>query len=68
MREQAVELWKWLQQGAYFYVCGDAKRMAKDVDAALHAIVAEQGGMTPEAAVEWVKQFKKDGRYQRDVY
>ena len=68
MRENAVELWKWIQQGAYFYVCGDAKRMAKDVDAALHAIVAEQGGMTPEAAVEWVKQFKKDGRYQRDVY
>ena len=68
MRENAAELWKWLQQGAYFYVCGDAKRMAKDVDAALHALVAEQGGMTPEAAVEWVKQFKKDGRYQRDVY
>jgi sulfite reductase (NADPH) flavoprotein alpha-component len=42
--------------------------MAKDVDAALHAIVAEQGGLTPEAAVDWVKQFKKDGRYQRDVY
>ena len=68
MREQATELWKWLQQGAYFYVCGDAKRMAKDVDAALHAVVAEQGGMTPEAAGEWVKQLKKDGRYQRDVY
>ena len=68
MREQAAELWRWIQQGAYFYVCGDAKRMAKDVDAALHAIVAEQGAMTPEAAVEWVKQFKKDGRYQRDVY
>ena len=68
MRENAAELWKWLQQGAYFYVCGDAKRMAKDVDAALHALVAEQGGMTPEAAVEWVKQLKKDGRYQRDVY
>lgn len=68
MRENAVELWKWIQQGAYFYVCGDAKRMAKDVDATLHAIVAEQGGLTPEAAVEWVKQFKKDGRYQRDVY
>ena len=68
MRENAAELWKWIQQGAYFYVCGDAKRMAKDVDAALHALVSEQGGMTPEAAVEWVKQFKKDGRYQRDVY
>jgi len=68
MRENAAELWRWLQAGAYFYVCGDAKRMAKDVDAALHAIVAEQGGLTPEAAVDWVKQFKKDGRYQRDVY
>jgi len=68
MRENAAELWKWIQQGAYFYVCGDAKRMAKDVDAALHAIVAEQGGLSPEAAAEWVKQFKKDGRYQRDVY
>ncbi len=68
MRENAAELWKWIQQGAYFYVCGDAKRMAKDVDAALHAIVSEQGGMTPEADDDWVKQFKKDGRYQRDVY
>ena len=68
MRENAVELWRWLQAGAYFDLCGDAKRMAKDVDAALHAIVAEQGGLTPEAAVDWVKQFKKDGRYQRDVY
>jgi sulfite reductase (NADPH) flavoprotein alpha-component len=68
MREQAAELWRWIQEGAYFYVCGDAKRMAKDVDAALHAIVAEQGAMTPEAAAEWVKQFKRDGRYQRDVY
>ena len=68
MQEQAAELWQWLQRGAYFYVCGDAKRMAKDVDAALHKVVAEQGGMTPEAAVAWVKQLKQDGRYQRDVY
>jgi sulfite reductase (NADPH) flavoprotein alpha-component len=68
MRENAAELWRWIQRGAYFYVCGDAKRMAKDVDAALHAMVVEQGGLTPEAAIEWVKQFKKDGRYQRDVY
>jgi sulfite reductase (NADPH) flavoprotein alpha-component len=68
MLEQASELWRWLQRGAYFYVCGDAKRMAKDVDAMLHRIVAEQGGMTPEATVAWVKQLKQDGRYQRDVY
>ena len=42
--------------------------MAKDVDAALHQIVSEHGKMSPEAAIDWVKQFKKDGRYQRDVY
>ena len=68
MRENAAELWKWISEGAYFYVCGDAKRMAKDVDAALHQIVSEYGKMSPEAAIDWVKQFKKDGRYQRDVY
>jgi sulfite reductase (NADPH) flavoprotein alpha-component len=68
MRKCAAELWAWLQDGAYFYVCGDAKRMAKDVDAALHEIIAEQGGLTPEGAADYVKQMKKDKRYQRDVY
>jgi sulfite reductase (NADPH) flavoprotein alpha-component len=68
MREQAAELWAWLKGGAHFYVCGDAKRMAKDVDAALHEIVAQQGGMPPEQAVGYVKQLKKEKRYQRDVY
>jgi sulfite reductase (NADPH) flavoprotein alpha-component len=68
MRENAAEFWSWLQGGAHLYVCGDAKRMAKDVDAALHAIVAQHGGMTPEQAVAYVKQLKKDDRYQRDVY
>ena len=68
MRESAVEFWAWLREGAYFYVCGDAKHMAKDVDAALHEIVATQGGMTAEQAVEYVKQLKKQKRYQRDVY
>ena len=68
MRERASELWSWLRGGAHFYVCGDAKRMAKDVDAALHEIVREQGGMTPEQAVEYVKAMKKEQRYQRDVY
>lgn len=68
MRENAAELWLWLKGGAYFYVCGDAKAMAKDVDAALHEIVAQHGGMTPEQAVEYVKQLKKEKRYQRDVY
>ena len=68
MRENAAELWSWIKGGAYFYVCGDAKRMAKDVDAALLDIVAQQGGMDAAAAAEFVKQLKKDKRYQRDVY
>jgi sulfite reductase (NADPH) flavoprotein alpha-component len=68
MRENAAELWSWLQGGANFYVCGDAKRMAKDVDTALHEIIASQGGMSGEQAAEYVKQLKKDKRYQRDVY
>lgn len=68
MREKAAELWSWIKGGGYFFVCGDAKRMAKDVDQALHDIIAEQGGMTIEQAQEYVKQMKKDKRYQRDVY
>jgi sulfite reductase (NADPH) flavoprotein alpha-component len=68
MRENAAELWRWLHGGAFFYVCGDAKRMAKDVDTALHQIIAEQGGMPLEQAVEYVKAMKKEKRYQRDVY
>ena len=68
MRESAGELWQWLQGGAYFFVCGDAKRMAKDVDQALHEIAASEGGMPPASAVDFVKQLKKDRRYQRDVY
>ncbi|HVW20680.1 MAG TPA: sulfite reductase subunit alpha [Opitutaceae bacterium] len=68
MRENAAELWAWIERGGFFFVCGDAKRMAKDVDTALHDIVAERGGMGPEAAAAYVKQMKKDKRYQRDVY
>ena len=68
MRENAAELWAWLQGGAHFYVCGDAKRMAKDVDAALHEIIATHGAMAPEQAVAYVKELKKAERYQRDVY
>ena len=68
MRENAAEFWAWLQGGAHFYVCGDAKRMAKDVDTALHDIVRDQGGMTAEQAIEYVRRMKKDRRYQRDVY
>ncbi len=68
MRANAAELWSWLQGGACFFVCGDAKRMAKDVDVALHEIIAAQGGMSSAQAVDYVKQLKKDKRYQRDVY
>jgi sulfite reductase (NADPH) flavoprotein alpha-component len=68
MRENAAELWSWIRGGASFYVCGDAKRMAKDVETALHDIILEQGGMTAPAAVDYVKQMKKDKRYQKDVY
>ena len=68
MRENAAELWSWIKGGAHFYVCGDAKRMAKDVDTALLDVIAQQGGLDALAAAEYVKQLKKDKRYQRDVY
>lgn len=68
MRENAPELWSWIQGGAHFYVCGDAHRMAKDVDAVLHEVIAREGGLEPAAAAEYVKKMKKDKRYQRDVY
>jgi sulfite reductase (NADPH) flavoprotein alpha-component len=68
MRQNAAELWSWIKNGGYFFVCGDAKRMAKDVDAALHEIIAQQGGMEPAAAIDYVKAMKKEKRYQRDVY
>lgn len=68
MLQQGAELWKWFQDGAAFYVCGDASRMAKDVDAALHKIAEEHGGLSAEDAAAWVNQLKKDKRYLRDVY
>ena len=68
MLENAEELYRWLEEGAYFYVCGDASRMAKDVDAALHKIVETAGGKTPHEAAEYVEALKKAKRYKRDVY
>jgi sulfite reductase (NADPH) flavoprotein alpha-component len=68
MLEHAAELWSWMQDGAHFYVCGDASRMAKDVDAALHQVVQTAGGMSVEAAAAWVGKMKTEKRYQRDVY
>jgi len=68
MRENAAELWAWLEAGAHFYVCGDAARMAKDVDAALHQIIETAGGKSPDDAKAYVAQLKNEKRYQRDVY
>ncbi|MEO0510478.1 MAG: assimilatory sulfite reductase (NADPH) flavoprotein subunit [Verrucomicrobiota bacterium] len=68
MRENAKEIYNWLQEGASFYVCGDASRMAHDVDKALHDIVAQEGGLSEEASVDYIKQLKADKRYLRDVY
>jgi len=68
MLENAKELWNWLEQEAHFYVCGDASRMAKDVDKALHEVVKLAGDRSEEAAAEYVQKLKADKRYQRDVY
>jgi sulfite reductase (NADPH) flavoprotein alpha-component len=66
--ERGAELWAWLQEGAHVYVCGDASRMAKDVEAALHQIGERAGGLTGDGARDYVNQLKTEKRYQRDVY
>jgi len=70
MRQQARELWAWLQNGAYFYVCGDARNMAKGVHQALVEIAQQEGGLSPEAAAHYVNVtlMKTEARYLRDVY
>jgi sulfite reductase (NADPH) flavoprotein alpha-component len=68
MRENGAEVWRWLADGAHFYICGDAKRMARDVEAALVDVIAAHGGRTPDEAVKLVQEMKKAGRYQADVY
>ena len=68
MREHGARLWAWLEDGAHFYVCGDASRMAKDVDAALRDIVATHGGLSADAADAYVKHLVTRRRYVRDVY
>ena len=68
MIEQATLFWDWLESGAYVYVCGDANRMARDVDASLHAVVRQAGQRSPEAAAEYVRALVAAGRYRRDVY
>jgi sulfite reductase (NADPH) flavoprotein alpha-component len=69
MLKNAADIWKWIDgQGAHFFVCGDARRMAKDVDAALRKIVQEQGGKSVDEANAYVEKLKTDKRYKRDVY
>jgi len=68
MLEAAAELWAWLQDGAHFYVCGNASRMAKDVDAALRQVAQTAGGFSADAAAEYIARLKTEKRYQRDVY
>jgi sulfite reductase (NADPH) flavoprotein alpha-component len=66
--ENAWDVWRWLEDGAHIYVCGDAQRMAKDVDAALHEVVAKAGGRDREQASAYVQSLRREKRYQRDVY
>ena len=68
MREVGRELWTWLADGAHLYICGDAKRMAKDVERALVDIVAQHGARSTDEAVSFVAELKKKGRFQQDVY
>ena len=68
MREHGEELWRWLQEGAHFYVCGDATRMAKDVDATLREIARKQGRLDEAQAKDWMVALARQGRYLRDVY
>ena len=68
MMEHAQELFSWLELGAHLYVCGDAARMARDVDAALHQVIQSGGGLTAIQAAEYVTRLKSEKRYQRDVY
>jgi sulfite reductase (NADPH) flavoprotein alpha-component len=68
MREQARDLWAWLEEGAEFFVCGDKERMAADVEHELHHIAETEGGKTPEQAKEYVETLRKTKRYKRDVY
>jgi len=68
MRQNGKALFGWLQEGGHFYVCGDALRMARDVDATLTKIIQHEGGMSVEGAEDYVKALKKEKRYLRDVY
>ena len=68
LREQGAELWRWINDGAHIYVCGDANRMAKYVEHTLLEVIAEYGAMDAEAADEFLSELRVERRYQRDVY
>ncbi|RYX84455.1 sulfite reductase subunit alpha [bacterium] len=68
MLQNGAEIWKWLDEGGHFTVCGDASRMAKDVDNALHTIVATHGNLGDDGARDYIAQMSRAGRYGRDVY
>lgn len=68
MRKRGAELWRWLQDGAHIYVCGDATHMAKAVDCAIHEVVARHGDLDQDAATAYVRELSATKRYQRDVY
>lgn len=68
IREQGAELWRWLEDGARLYICGDASHMAKDVDQALRQVAQTHGGLGVEGAVEYWRQLSEQKRYLRDVY
>jgi len=68
IKENAKEVFEWLERGAHLYICGDANRMAKDVHNTLVDVIAEQGGLTPEQAEDYLKSLRSNKRYQKDVY
>jgi sulfite reductase (NADPH) flavoprotein alpha-component len=68
LQENASEIFDWLEQGAHFYVCGDAKRMAADVETALQQVIQRGGQRSAEQAEQYVQRLKAEQRYQRDVY
>lgn len=68
LQENGAQIWDWMKEGAHIYVCGDAAKMAKDVEAALLAVIAAHGGMDGDAADEYLDEMRQEKRYQRDVY
>jgi sulfite reductase (NADPH) flavoprotein alpha-component len=66
--ENQKEVYKWIEEGAYFYLCGDMRNMAKDVNKTLLQIIQNEGGISEEKANEYVKKLKREKRFQSDVY